>query len=169
VVDLEQIKETLSRRPANVPETQVRYYKGAEGIRQMMWNTLKADRQTVGYSEFGRVEVVGQEYTARWAQEFRSRGLVDRAIANPTPEVKKYIKEVIMTGRHQLDVEHIKFFPQNQLYITGDTTIYNNICAVCYWRQGEVVGVEVENPEFVRTQKTMFELLWKQAKPVKLG
>lgn len=169
VTDLDEIKVTLARKPVNIPETQVRYYKGAEGIRQVMWNVLRADKQTVGYSEFGRMEVVGREYIEMWADEFGKRGLVDRAIANPTPEVKKYIREVVLGGvKHQLDIEHIRFFPQKQLYITGDTTIYNDIYAICYWRQGEVVGVELENPEFVRTQKTMFELLWKMASPVKL-
>ena len=165
--NLGEIKEMLSRKVVNVPETQVRYYKGPEGIKQIMWNVLGADKQTVGYSEFGRMEVVGREFTERWAEEFRQGGLVDRAIANPTPEVKKYIREVVLGVKHQLSVENIRFFPQSRLYITGDTTIYNNIYAICYWKQGEVVGVEVENPEFVRTQKTMFELLWKLAKPLK--
>jgi sugar-specific transcriptional regulator TrmB len=164
---LGEIKEILAHKQVNVPETQVRYYKGAEGIRQIMWNVLKADKQTVGYSEFGRMEVIGREFTERWSDEFRERKLVDRVITNPTIPVKKYIKNVVLGGvKHQLDIENIRFFPQEKLYITGDTTIYNNIYAVCYWRQGEVVGVELENPEFVKTQKTMFELLWKLAKPI---
>jgi hypothetical protein len=53
-----------------------------------------------------------------------------------------------------------------KLYVSGDTTIYNNTFAVAYWKQGEVVGVEIKNAELVKTQKSIFEQLWSLAEPL---
>ena len=62
----------------------------------------------------------------------------------------------------------MRIIEKDHLTITGDTTIYNNIFSVMYWKQGEIVGVEIENPELVAMQKNMFEILWKIAKPFRI-
>lgn len=146
--------------------TKVKYYHGQQGFQQLMWNVLSADKETVGYSVFGRVEVVGKSFHQKWIEEFKIRKLQDRVIINPNERTLSFIGSDVKPDEHQLRLSDIRSIDSEILYVSGDTTIYNNVFAVCYWEHGEIVGVEIENQELVKTQKTIFEILWKMAKPL---
>jgi sugar-specific transcriptional regulator TrmB len=149
--------------------TQVRYYHGQAGIRQMMWNALSAQKENIGYSIMGRKEIVGATFLHRFLEEFARKNLVDRVLINPTPHTLQYIDNGNLSIQGKLaNFERIRTLPVSQLHITGDTTIYNDVFAVMYWKQKEIVGVEIENPELVAMQKSIFETLWKLAKPLKI-
>jgi sugar-specific transcriptional regulator TrmB len=168
--DITQLEESLQFLQKNikqiVPEstkTQVRYYHGATGIRQMMWHALSATKEHVGYSILGRKEIVGEKFLREFIEEMKKRHIRDRVIINPGKERMQYIDATL--NKRSAPLEHIKMLGQEILKITGDTTIYNHIFSVMYWKQNEIVGVEIENPELVAMQKNIFEILWKQAKP----
>ncbi|HLD25332.1 MAG TPA: helix-turn-helix domain-containing protein [Patescibacteria group bacterium] len=147
--------------------TQVRYYHGATGIRQMMWNTLAAQKEHIGYSVMGRLEIVGATFLRRFLGELDRRHLLDRVIINPKKETLVYATDGILSIREKkVALEKIRVIPTTTLRITGDTTIYNNIFAVMYWKQKEIVEVEIENPELVSMQKSIFENLWRLSKPL---
>lgn len=167
--NLVSLKEELKFPLMTGIVTKVKYYHGASGLQQMMWNALSAQKETVGYSEFGRIEIVGQKFLQKWVDQFHAKELSDRVITNRRPETLRYIGQYVKPKKHQLSLSDIRILPERRAYITGDTTIYNDTFAVCYWRSGEVIGFEIENKEFVRTQKTIFETLWKQAKPIRKG
>lgn len=162
------LEAALKSHTTNPQNTEVRYYQGAEGMRQMIWNSLRASREIVGYSVFGRVDVVGEKFYNRYVEEFKTRKLIDRAIANPTERSLEYINRNVLNGKHQQTLDNIRLLAANKLFIAGDTTIYNNTYAVCYWQGHEVVGVEIENPDFVRHELSIFNLLWDQAKNVEI-
>lgn len=149
-------------------ETQARYYHGPTGIRQMMWNALSAEKEIIGYSVMGRKEIVGSAFLKRFLEEFAQKQLIDRVLINPSKHTIQHVKDgdIPIQGKY-INMERIRTLPEAQLRITGDTTIYNNIFAVMYWQQKEIVGVEIENPELVTMQKSIFETLWKLAKPLK--
>lgn len=167
---VETMQEKLAALEASVTlastspfTTEVRYFSGAKGFQQMMWNSLKAD-EVVGYSQFGRIEVVGEKFALRHARESAERGVKDRVITNPEQGMLKYpTADPISSFRRTF--QNIRVLPADKLYVSGDTSIYSNIFAVAFWKQGEVVGVEIENAELVKTQKSIFELLWSQAEP----
>lgn len=149
--------------------TQVRYYHGATGMRQMMWNALSAQKEHIGYSVMGRREIVGATFLRRFLEEMDRRHLLDRVIINPKKETLIYTTDGILSVREKkVALEKIRVIPESSLRITGDTTIYNNIFAVMYWKQHEIVGVEIENPELVAMQKSIFENMWKLAKPLQM-
>lgn len=164
--DLEFLNSHLPKSNIQSLTTEVKYYQGSQGLRQMMWNVLNAKQETIGYSIFGRKEIVGSKFNDRWITEFKNRKLKDRVIANPESETIQYIQKNISSHSLQMDTNGIRILPKEQLYISGDTTIYNNTFSVCYWKNGEIVGVEIINPELVKTQKTIFESLWQIAKPL---
>lgn len=166
--NLLELKKNLVMTPDPSIATEVRYYQGAQGLQQMLWNSLKADKEIVGYSVFGRAEVVGERFMSQWVMEFKKRGLRDRVVTNTSREIVDYIKRVVVPKPHQLRVSDIRFIDKKELYVAGDIMIYNNIYAVCYWKKGEVVGFEVENPEFVKSQLSIFEKLWKLGKALDL-
>ncbi|MEK7577283.1 MAG: helix-turn-helix domain-containing protein [Patescibacteria group bacterium] len=149
--------------------TQVRYYHGTTGIRQMMWNALSAEKENIGYSIMGRKEIVGSAFLKRFLEEFSRKKLIDRVLINSTKHTLQYLTDGNLSiGGKLANFERIRVLETSQLRITGDTTIYNNIFAVMYWQQKEIVGVEIENPELVAMQKSIFENLWTLAKPLKI-
>lgn len=171
--ELENIKESLEKVKLNaneilylVPKTQVRYYQGREGLRQMLWNCLKAKGEIFGYSEFGRIEVVGREFYNQYVKEFKLRGIRDRVIT--TENSIEYIKKHVISHneRHQLSKWDIRILKSDDYYISGDSSIYNNVYAISYWKKGEIVGVEIENPEFVKMHKSIFEIVWNNSIPL---
>ena len=170
VEKMKQSSEVLQKMLAGKNDntkTEVRYFHGRQGFQQMMWNALAAKNECVGWSEFGRVEVVGEKFTTNWVAEFKRRGLIDRVLCNPTKRVIDIISTQIDTKNHQLKKGGVRLVTEKEMHITGDTTIYNNVFAVCWWKGEEVVGVEIENEELVKTQRSMFETMWKMAKVYK--
>jgi len=161
---LQDLQAMIADTPSKIPSTQVRFYEGKEGMQQVMWNALSAEKETIGYSVYGRREVVGEAFNSKFVQEFRMRKLRDRTVINE--EGREYLKKYFSPAWHQQNAGDIRFIPQKRFFIKGDITIYNNIYAVCFWREGEVVAFEVESPLFVQNQKSIFEILWGVAKPL---
>lgn len=167
---LETLKQSLILSPNINSLTEVRYYQGPKGLEQLMWNTLKAKKEMVGYSTYGRREFVGAAFVKRYVEEFRRKHLKDRVIINPLPETIEYIKKYVLSGdaHQQSDTpDLIRYLNAEQIYISGDTTMYNDTFSVAYWLNGEIVGVEIDNKEFVKTQRSIFETLWLQAGKLK--
>ncbi len=155
---LSSLKELYAKLPVKgLPQTQIRYYKGISGMKQLLWNTLDAKRETVGYSVYSRHKLIGKAFHIKFILEFKRRGLKDRVIVNEetAPRAIKTFEENLT----QKQVQPVRVIPD--LEISGDTYIYNNIYAVNFWEGGEVIGVEIENPEIAKIQKSIFEKLWK--------
>lgn len=169
IEDLERslafLKETLSYSINSSFNTEIKYYHGKQGFMQMMWNTLYAKVEIIRYPEFGRIEIVGEKFFHSWAEQLSQKRITERAIVNPKPEtLYHYLQTDEYEQRRKYQKTHV--LPEEMLYISGDTTIYNTTFAICFWKQGEIVGVEIENPELVKMQKSIFETLWKVSKPI---
>lgn len=162
---LKSLQDMLKQSAPNLPGTEVRYYQGKEGIQQIMWNALQAQDETLGYSVFGRIEVVGKAFTEKYNHEFYKRNLVDRVLINKKliPRVAEFVHKGSLHGE---DYDDIRVIDDDKFYIAGDTIIYNNVLAMSFWEHGEVVGVEIENPELAKIQKGIFEILWGIGMPV---
>ncbi|MBL8014646.1 MAG: helix-turn-helix domain-containing protein [Candidatus Doudnabacteria bacterium] len=162
---VKSLQKMLKQTAPNLPGTEVRYYQGKEGIQQIMWNALQARGETLGYSVFGRIELVGKPFTEKYNHEFYSRGLTDRVIVNKS--LLRRVEEFVHKGSlHNEDYDDIRVIDDDRFYISGDTIIYNNTIALSFWEHGEVVGVEIENPELAKIQKGIFEILWGIGRPV---
>ncbi|MDQ6985600.1 MAG: hypothetical protein Q9M91_02220 [Candidatus Dojkabacteria bacterium] len=147
-----------------MPKTQVRNYFGVEGIKQIIWNCLKAKTEVIGYSQFGRVSVVGEKFYSKYVEEFKLRKIVDRSITNELG--LEHVRTFVKPGEHQQNLDNVRMIPKDKYYVSGDTSIYNNIYAVCWWDKGEIVGIELENPKLVKLQKSIFEMMWSLAEPI---
>lgn len=160
------LKENLTGSLALNFNTEIKYYHGKQGLRQMMWNTLSAKGDIIRYPEFGRIEIVGEKFFHSWGEQIIEHQITERAIINPKAEtINHYLKTDEYEKRSKYQLTHV--LPENTLYVSGDTTMYNDTFALCFWKQGEIVGVEIENAELVKMQKSIFETLWKISKPFK--
>lgn len=162
---LEVLENGISASELSPLATEVRYYHGVKGLQQMIWNTLKTKNGLIGYSQFGLVDVVSKRFTEKYAAELMRREIPNQVITNPQfIDAWRLGLEPISTYRRIF--QQCRVIEPEKLYISGDTTIYNNIFAAAYWEHGEVVGVEIENAEIVKTQRGMFNLTWEHGHAV---
>lgn len=152
-----------SNREASQPGTRVIFHRGADGIKQMAWNVLSANKECVGYT-FRRIEeVVGDKFSLEWRDEFVKRGLILRDVYSD--EYLKSLKAGKETTKQEWK-KHFKgrYLPEKLLNINHQVDIYNNVFAIYNWFEGEVFGVEIYNQKIAAMQKQLFEIVWKQAK-----
>lgn len=143
------------------PGTRVLFHRGVDGIKQMVWNTLQAKTELVGYTYRRLDEIVGVKFSKEWHEEWVYRKLKMRDIFSDdylasrkkgmgihySPEhfASKYISSKILNVNHQVD-------------------IYNDVIAYYNWFEGEVFGIEIYNKKIAAMQKQLFEIVWKLAK-----
>lgn len=142
--------------------TQVRYYEGELGIKQMIWNTLKASGSTRSYASLTRREVISASFEDAFEREWVEKGIIDRVITNETR--KDYIQERLVPEYHK-HLE-IRYMPAKIYSITSDIIIYNNVFATMSLEKDNLVGVEIENAAIAKTQTSIFDIVWHIARPI---
>lgn len=155
----------ISQQMKAAPYTNVRYYHGKQGIMQIHWNILNAKKKIIGYSESGLIDLLGKKFQLEWYNEIIRRGIKDQVIINPQESTLRYHFSP-PENKYREQFQSTRYVTQDQFNVTGDTTIYNNTFAICYWKKGEVFGVEIENEEFVKHQTSLFNLAWGIANPI---
>lgn len=157
---IEQMKLT---EPSAKLTTQVRYYKGEAGIRQMIWNTLHTKEPARSYAALRRREFIDPKFEKKFEEEWARRKLKDRVIVN---ELRTdYIKnQMVRSYRKTLE---LKIIPKEKFYLSNDIIIYNNIVSIMSLEHENLVGIEMENAEITKTQKSLFDIVWEVAKPIK--
>lgn len=148
----------------NEPETKVLFYRGKAGIRQMVWNTLRAKDEVVGYTYRKLSDIIGVKFMTDWRDEFVRRRLYMRDIYSD-----EYLKNPENIDYNIYPEKHFisKYLPPDQLDIDHQIDIYNNVYAIYNWHKGEVFGVEIYNIKVARMQKQIFEILWRIGKAEK--
>lgn len=169
ISDLETVEESIELAHMEVPSaTEVRYFKGRTGARQLFWNSLKAEGITYVYSEWTRFRYVGMGYYKNFAAESHKRGIKERVLINPEPRVLETIRKYIVPGSENFRsrAEDIRVLDEKIIKIKGETLMYDNIYAQTYLKDVEIHGFEIESQQFVTTQRSIFETLWGMAVPV---
>lgn len=149
------------QKPVAKFETSVKYYEGVEGAQQMTWNRLKAKGFMRSYTPFGLNEIFGIKHGEAYSKEWVKKKLVDHIITNGTR--MEYIKNLAPKYQGLLK---IKVIPAEKFYMTNDISIYNDTVSIISLERKNIVGVEIENPEIARTQKSIFDIVWEVATPI---
>ena len=167
--ELNQLKSNLSDLISDLSaikdqptsSTQVVYFRGQSGLKQLLWNILKAKGESVGYGFADWNQSVGREFAEKLRAERVKRQIYDREIQNTDQagpmsdwtNVKNYdqIYQCRLLDKKIVDIKH-------------DTYIYNDVFVFFYFIKNEMFGIEIHNAEIAKTQKQIFEVLWKLAK-----
>lgn len=165
--DLKDLEKNISLLPTSdsLPTTKVRYYKDLSAGRQLFWNTLSAKDTVCVYSAYGRSKFVGKKFYKDFVQESLKRNIKERVLINPTKRAIDLIKRDTGTPLARTKINNLKILSQNMLVIKGETFIYNNIFAQITLDTGTINGFEIESKEFTRMQRSIFQTLWKIARP----
>ncbi len=139
--------------------TQVRYFEGELGMKQMIWRTLAAEHTTRSYASLTRREVIAADFEDEFEREWARKGITDRVITNDKRE--EYIsKRLVSEYRRYTD---IRVIPAKTYDIKNDIIIYNDVFAIMSLVKDHLVGVEIENAEIAKTQRSIFDIVWSVA------
>lgn len=169
LIELDNIEKHLSLLPKtqSLISTSVRYYKGISGARQLLWNTLRAKNTVYVYSAWGRGRYVGIKFYKSFVSESKGRKVKERVVVNPSERLLNSIKKYVGSPVSRTAIADIRAVNPESILIKGETFIYNNIFALIYLQDEEINGFEIESKNFTETQRSIFETLWKMAKPIK--
>ena len=143
----------------NQPGTKVLFYRGKEGIKQMIWHVLNANKLVAGYTYRTLADLTGIKYAEKWIREFVKRNLMVRDIfSDDLIESKQKFKEKFVWNTRNFIS---KYIPPEIITIDHQIDIYNDVVSFYNWHEGEVFGVEIHNEKVARMQKQIFEVLWK--------
>jgi len=140
------------------PDTKVLFYRGVEGIKQMVWNTLQANNECVGYTYRSLKEIVGEEFAQKWEKEFTFRKLKFRDLIGD--EYLQSVKDK-NAETYKSDWFETRFISSDILDITHQVDIYNDVVAYYAWHEDEIFGVEIYNKKIAKLQKQLFEVVWR--------
>ena len=155
---LSTLKNTSKNRT-----TDVRYYHGKDGIKQILWNELKADGEILSFTYRSLEDIVGDSFFEKWTQESDRRGIIVKDLR--TKAFDKFRKELgLKYVAHPFKGDVIRYLPEEQYKdfpIAID--IYNDTVVLYDWRNNETFAVEIENANFAKFMKMVFEDYWKKA------
>lgn len=170
---IRQLKESLplidkiisSRASSRQPGTKVLFYRGKDGIRQQVWNTLRADQICLGFTYRKLSELIGDFYI-KWQDEWVAKKLLLRDIYSDD-----YLKSLkVQTINPHIPPGHFesRYISSEILNINYQYNIYNDVVSIYNWHDGEIYGVEIYNEKIANLQKQFFELAWNMAEKDKM-
>ncbi|MBU0976272.1 MAG: helix-turn-helix domain-containing protein [Patescibacteria group bacterium] len=142
-------------------KTEVRYFEGKTGIKQLLWNTLRAESKdpVVGYGCKTWNDYVGRSFAEKVRFEYIRRGINNKEIQNDKILGKKFTDvQQYITSNYRL-----RTIPRSKMKINYNTIIYDEFFSFYSMHQDEVFGIEIQNAEIARSQRQIFELLWEIA------
>jgi len=147
------------------PGTKVLFYRGNEGIKQQVWNTLRSKGELLGYSYRPLNEIIG-DFSLKWRDEWVSRNKKMRDIYSD-----EYIQSRKMAEKDSLmeDTANIdsRYISSKILNINHQIDIYNDVVSRYNWFEGEVFGVEIYSEKIALMERQFFEIVWKQTNKLK--
>lgn len=146
-----------SREKAHQPGTKVLFYRGRDGIKQQVWNTLRAEKGAVGYSYRRLAELIG-DYYIRWIDEWVARKLIFRNLISD--EYLRSIKSKVINPHVPEGFFFTRYISEDILNINHQYDIYNDVVSIYNWHEGEIFGVEIHNQKVADMQRQLFEIVW---------
>lgn len=143
------------------PGTKVLFYRGKEGIKRQVWNTLRTENELCGYSFRPLKELIG-DYYLTWYEEWTSRKFLMRDIYSDEYLKNRDAKIIDSFSRPTRYIKS-RYIPSNILSINHQIDIYNDVVSLYSWFEGEIFGVEIYNEKVAAMQKQLFEIVWKMA------
>ncbi len=153
---------------SHLPDVNVVYYRGIEGMKQMIWHVTRAKGLYRTYSYRFWNDIVGDKFTLNinremLANKFKVHDLYsDQYIKYKEDWMKTRGKKP--SGDWSFWKAH--FISEKYVKINQNIDIYNDIVAYSYWDKGEMFGVEIQNQRVADMQKQIHDVLWKMSRKI---
>ncbi len=159
--NLPAIKHALETFHTTSPTTsKVIEYRGVDGLKQMNFNLVKADKEFRAFELTNLNVHLGKHFAEKNRQRFAENNITSYDLTN---NAEWHLETEIGAYRKRSKARYIdpKIFK-----IEFETYIYNNCVALLSYEKEDIFGVEIYNEKLARQQKQIFDLLWSQANPL---
>lgn len=163
--ELKGVREALDSTSLSSPLTHIQFYRGAEGVKQMMWNQTKATTENVAVLYENMQKRTSGAFFERWVERANSRGIGFRGIISDH-FIKTQQDWYASHANERLEKWQARYVPDTVFRITHSTIVYDGVVGYFNWKDNEIFGVEIYNPEIADAQRQFFEMLWQQLQPV---
>lgn len=160
------IERLLANSMLSSPTTQVQFYQGAEGLREMYWNETKATGENLSILYQNMQGRAGDKFFDEWVKQCNERNLMFRGLVSDTFLESQRLWYNGKIGQRLRNWES-RYIAPEMFAITHSTVIYDNVVAYYVWKDSEIFGVEIINQQIADAQRAFFEMLWKTATPMK--
>ncbi len=135
------------------------FYEGIAGIKKIHQNILTEQKEILAYVYINKeVDKILANY---WESYYKTRiknNIHVRAVSPNNSDGKQYKKN------DEKELRETRLIPEDQFPITIEKNICGNKVAYLSLQPNELLGVMIESAEIAKTEKSIFELVWKQAK-----
>jgi len=171
--ELQNLQQDYLSRRANLEmqddrsnATSVRFYKGLEGLKQMLWNQTKGTGERLVILRDNIQHKTDSAFFERWVRKCNSRGLSSRGIVNDN-FIKTQQEWYATHTNEQVSDWQARYVPDDLFPIPYNQVIYDDIVIHYDWKDDEnVFGIEIHSAPIAQMQRQLFELLWQKAFPM---
>lgn len=136
------------------------HYKGVEGMKQMLWNRLAAQKGVLQFGYKTMNEIVGKSFAEKLRAEHIERKVKIFELENVHDRGKYWYTNI--TGWEKYYDSY--YVPPKVLKIRHYLSIFNDTVSIMNWEKGEYVGIEINDAAFAQMQKQIFQHFWQIAK-----
>jgi sugar-specific transcriptional regulator TrmB len=140
-------------------------FEGVAGLKQMLWNELKANGEICIFAS----EVLDKLAGTRWAEKYRAqeveKKIMHRALENPDA-----LHVLDRTKINYAPFYKVRYVDKKILDIRQELSIHDDVVSIYNWntdRDEIKIGIEVHSLQYAAFMKAIFETYWKLAKPSK--
>ena len=145
-------------------KSKVLYYKGLEGLKQVTYNSTKADGELLTMEIQDMNAFFKHEQAEEMRLKFVENKIKIRTLTNATKIDAWTQKATEMVEKYW----EIRQIPESQLRIKFEVLIYNDAYVMYRYTDGEIFCVEIYNQELSDMQRQIFEYMWRQANKFKV-
>lgn len=158
------LQSQLTELSAEPTETsQVRYYHGIDGLKQVTYNSLRAKGELLTYELSTMNAFMDQDKAEKLRERFVENKVHIKTLTNVT-KMSAWTNVAEMVDKYW---EIRRLDPKDKPF-QFEILIYNDIYCMYKYTGSEIFCVEIKNAELAQMQRTLFYYLWDMAKPLKV-
>ncbi len=168
--ELEKLRHTLPTLQSELsglsgvsPKSQVLYYHGEDGLKQVTYNSLKAKGELLTYELSTMNAFMDQVEAEKLRQRFVNNKIKIRTLTNAN-KVEPYTNVTDLVEKYW-DIRHLN--PKDKPF-QFEILIYNDVYCMYKYSGNDIFCVEIHSQELADMQRQLFEYLWSGAKKFKI-
>lgn len=135
---------------------EIKTYHGPEGMKQLLWNQLSANKELVSFSYQNKNYMVGKAFAEKIREEQVGRRLKLYEIENETDQGDFWYTNVAGLEKFYKS----RYIDPKILKIRQYIAIFNNTVSIANWIDKAEVGIEIVNEPFAAMQRQLFWKFW---------
>ncbi len=154
---LPELLKELSLLPGGMPSGfEIKHYHGTEGLKQMLWNHLRAKKEILVFGYENRNNIAGKAFAETIRYEQVARKITKIEIENATDQGNYWYTKVPNWGKFYRS----RYIPPTILDIRQYQVVFNDTLSILSWADGNKIGVEITNKSFADMYRQIFWKFW---------